>query len=246
MNTSPDRLTARLLRALVATELLLVALYWLDILCGEPPLLNPLFDLDGEANIPAWFSSAQLLLIALTLWTASRFRRPEPLPSRRFLNLLAAGFLLLSLDETAQVHETITGVIGSRYADWVPRLISSHKAFAVLATIGVCWAMKTFYKDARAAWRWSRRECTICLLGVAVVLLGGSLIEAFGYLYLQKGTLAYHVEVSVEEFFEMLGETLILRATLAFVRAACGARPGFVARQNVVDSHLAWQYNRRT
>jgi len=241
MNLSSDRLTARLLRALVAIELLLVALYWLDILCGEPSLLNPLFDLDGEANIPAWFSSAQLLLIALTLWTANRFRRPEPLPSRRFLNLLAVGFFLLSLDETAQVHETITGVIGSRYADWMPHLVSSHKAFAVLAVVGLCWVMKTFYKDARAAWRWSRRECTICLLGVSVVLLGGSLIEAIGYLYLQKGTLAYHIEVSVEEFLEMLGETLILRAALAFARDACGARLGLAARQNVVDSRLTWQ-----
>src|SRR5205807_793123 len=113
---------------------LLVALYWLDILSGEPPLLNPLFDLDGEAHIPAWFSSAQLLTIALSLWTANRFRRStELLPSRWFLNLLASGFLLLSLDETAQVHGTLTGVIGSRYADWVPRLLSNHKAYAVLA-----------------------------------------------------------------------------------------------------------------
>ena len=246
MNTSTARLTARLLRALVAIELLLVALYWLDILCGEPPLLNPLFDLDGEGNIPAWFSSAQLLLIALTLWTANRFRRREPLPPRRFVNLLAAGFLVLSLDETAQVHETITGVIGSRYADWVPHLVSSHKAFAVLATVGVFWVMKTFYKDARAAWRWSRRECTICLLGVSIVLLGGSLIEAIGYLYLQKGTPAYHIEVSFEEFFEMLGETLILRAVLAFARDACRRGPAPAPRQNVVDSPLTWQYNRPT
>jgi hypothetical protein len=242
MNTSTDRL----LRGLVAIELLLVALYWLDILCGEPPLLNPLFDLDGEANIPAWFSSAQLLLIALTLWTANRFRGDKPLPSRRFLNLLAVGFLLLSLDETAQVHETITGVIGSRYADWVPQLFSSHKAFAVLATVGVCWVLKTFYKDARAAWRWSRRECTVCLLGVVVVLLGGSLLEAIGYLYLQKGTLAYRVEVSFEEFLEMFGATLILRAALAFAGDAGVARRGLAARQNVVDSDLGWQYNRRT
>ena len=246
MNTSIDRLATRIVRPLLALELLLVAFYWLKNLCGDPPLLNPLFDLDGEANIPAWFSSAQLLTIALTLWTANRFRADKSMPSRLFLNLLAAGFLLLSLDETAQVHETITGVIGSRYADWAPLLLSSHKAFAVLAMIGIFGILKTFYKDARAAWRWSRRDCTICLLGVCVVILGGSVIEAIGYLYLQKGSLAYQVEVTFEEFLEMFGATLILRTALVFARDTCKVGSGLATLQNVVDMNFTSQYNRRT
>ena len=238
MNTSTISATRRVVWSLLAVELLLVALYWLKIICGDPPSLNPLFDLDGEANIPAWFSSAQLLAIALTLWTANRSRGSRPSPSRRFINLLAAGFALLSLDETAQIHETITGIIGSRYSDWVPPLVSHHKAFAVLTMIGLFGILKLFYKDVRAAWRWSRRECTICLIGVSLVLLGGSVLEAIGYRYLQKGTLAYQIEVSGEEFLEMLGATLILRAALAFARdAGCRAcRPS--ARQKVADLTL--------
>jgi hypothetical protein len=238
MNTSTDRLATRIVRPLLAIELLLVALYWLKNLCGDPPLLNPLFDLDGEANIPAWFSSAQLLTIAITLWTANRFRMDKLMPSRWFLNLLATGFLLLSLDETAQVHETITGVIGSRYADWAPLLFSGHKAFAVLALIGVYGVLHYFYKDARAAWRWSRRECTICLIGVCVVILGGSVLEAIGYLYLQKGSLAYKVEVSFEEFFEMFGATLILRAALVFARDHCKAGSRVASPHRAVASQL--------
>lgn len=238
MNTSTDRLATRIVRPLLAIELLLVALYWLKILCGDPPLLNPLCDLDGEANIPAWFSSAQLLTIAITLWTANRFRTDKLLPSRWFLNLLATGFLLLSLDETAQVHETITGVIGSRYADWAPLLVSSHKAFAVLALIGVYGVLHYFYKDARAAWRWSRRECTICLIGVCVVILGGSVLEAIGYIYLQKGSLAYQIEVTAEEFLEMFGATLILRAALVFARDHCKAGSPASSPHRAVASQL--------
>src|ERR1044071_1537856 len=153
MNTSTVSAARRVVWALLAVELLLVAFYWLKILCGDPPLLNPLFDLDGEANIPAWFSSAQLLAIALTLWVTNRFRSDHTMPSRLFLNLLAAGFLVLSLDETAQIHETITGIIGSRYADWVPLLLSHHKAFAVLALVAVFGVLKYFYRDAHAMWR---------------------------------------------------------------------------------------------
>ena len=239
MNRSSDRLATRVVRLPVAIELLLVTFYWLEILCGDPPLLNPLFDLDGEANIPAWFSSAQLLAIALTLWTANRFRADMRRPSRWFMNLMAVGFLLLSLDETAQVHETITGVIGSRYADWLPPLLSNHKAFAVLAMIGVFGVFKMCYQDARAAWRWSRRECTICLIGMCVVLLGGSVLEAIGYVYLHKGTLAYQVEVTFEEFLEMFGATLILRAALGFARDHCKLGERVASRQKLVDSCVA-------
>jgi hypothetical protein len=206
------------MRGLLAVELLLVAFYWLKNLCGDPPLLNPIFDLDGEANLPAWFSSAQLLAIALTLWMANRLRSDKLRPSRLFMNLLAAGFLYLSVDETAQVHETITGVIGSRYADWVPLLFSHHKVFAGLALIAVFGVLKYFYPDSRALWRESRRECTLALMGMCVVLLGGSVIEALGYLFLQKGSLAYQIEVTIEEFLEMFGATLILRAALVFAR----------------------------
>ena len=54
------------------------------------------------------------------------------------------------------------------------------------------------------------------------MLLGGSVLEGLGYRYLQKGSLAYELEVTGEEFLEMFGATLILRVALAFARDACG------------------------
>lgn len=218
MNTPPDRLISRIVRVLIAIEFLLVALYWINILCGEPPAIHLIFDLDGEGNLPTWFSSAQLLTIALTLWAANRFRGDKPMPSRLFLNLLAAGFLLLSIDETAQIHEAITGLIGTRYADWLPLLLSTHKEIDMLALVGICGVIKYFYPDARAAWKGSRRECLMVMMGMGVTLLGGSVLEAIGYRWLQKGSLAYKIEVTGEEYMEMLGETLILYASLIFAR----------------------------
>jgi hypothetical protein len=62
---------------------------------------------------------------------------------------------------------------------------------------------------------------------------------------LQKGSLAYQVEVTFEEFLEMFGATLILRAALVFARDTCkvGSPPPL---QNVVDMNFTSQYNRRT
>jgi hypothetical protein len=47
-------------------------------------------------------------------------------------------------------------------------------------------------------------------------MLGGCVLESIGYRFLQPGSLAYKVEVSVEEFLEMLGASLILHSVTTF------------------------------
>jgi hypothetical protein len=67
-----------------------------------PWLILQLFELDEENNLPTWFSSFLLLNVALLMFAgagAGRARIPE--------SFLAAGFLLLSVDEVAGLHETL-------------------------------------------------------------------------------------------------------------------------------------------
>ena len=54
-------------------------------------------------------------------------------------------------------------------------------------------------------------------------------------------TLAYRIEVSFEEFLEMFGATLILRAALAFARDHSKAGSRLPRLQNVVDMNLTSQ-----
>lgn len=72
-----DRIAGEILAALILCELVLVAIYWLGVFSGGHfQALHTLFDLDGEGNIPAWFSSAQLLVVALAFLTHA-LRQPR-------------------------------------------------------------------------------------------------------------------------------------------------------------------------
>jgi hypothetical protein len=187
-------------------------------------VLHALVDLDGEGNLPAWFSSFQLALISLSLWLLA-FQHPKPdRPSRSFFALPASLFLLWSADETAQMHERLTGWIGLRYVDWLPYFLSEHKALVALllaALLAIVWLLRS---DALAFWRAHRRASLTAIFGFCVVFLGGAVLETIGYKFFLSGTtpLLYQTEVCLEEFFEMFGATLILYSTssLALGKAA--------------------------
>lgn len=202
--------------AMLLVELLLVSFYWLDILLGSPvPVLHALFDLDGEGNLPAWFSSFQLALISLCLWfMVFRHRRPDK-PSRAFFVLLASGFLLWSADETAQMHERLTGWIGLRYVDWLPYFLNEHKALVALFGITLLVIARLLWPDVAVFWKAHRRISLIAICGFCIVFLGGAVLETIGYKYFLNGAtpLLYQAEVCVEEFFEMFGASLILYST---------------------------------
>ena len=63
--------------------------------------------MNTEANIPAWYSSAALLLAAMLLWivsAATKQRGGRPI----YWRLLSLVFLALSIDEVAELHEQLT------------------------------------------------------------------------------------------------------------------------------------------
>jgi hypothetical protein len=202
--------------AMLFVELLLVSFYWIDILSGAPvAVLHALVDLDGEGNLPAWFSSFQLALISLCLWTLVFQHRKPDKPSRSFLALLASVFLLWSADETAQMHERLTGWIGLRYVDWLPYFLHEHKSIVTLFLVVFSALAWLLWSDCLAFWQAHRRASLIAIFGFCIVFLGGAVLETIGYKFFLSGTtpLLYQTEVCVEEFFEMLGASMILYST---------------------------------
>jgi hypothetical protein len=139
---SPNQLPSRIFLTALSCELILVAIYWLDVLTdGRFQLLHALFDLDSEGNIPAWFSSSQLFAVAITFFSCALRKGTERRPSRVFFSLAGVGALYVSSDETAQIHERVTAVIGARYIDWVPSFAAQNFFFvmllvAALVTVG--------------------------------------------------------------------------------------------------------------
>lgn len=211
-----DKIAFEILTGTIICELLLVGIYWVDVLFGSSQLLHSLFDLDGEGNIPSWFSSAQLMIVALAFWTHA-LRQPRGLrPSKAFFGFAGCAALYASMDEAGQVHETVTMWLGRRYIDWLPRFTLTHFWIVMVVVALVMALIQIFANDLATLWREHRRLTLIAVLGVCVGLGGCMGVEALGYKLLHgvRTTLWYKAEVSLEEFMEMLGASLILFATL--------------------------------
>jgi hypothetical protein len=173
------------------------------------------------------------------------YRRKPGKPSRAFLLSVGTVFVLLSADEVVQLHEGITGLLGSRYLDWIPSMLGAHKA-ALLLCLGMCLVVfRIVYPDLRAAWMWSRRGCLVAIAGCCVIVLGGCVLESIGYRFLQPGSIAYKMEITVEEFLEMAGATMILHSVTTFALDSLdllGARAGRAPFQSLrVASELLRQ-----
>ena len=222
----------KLFLTLICLELLLVVFYGTDAwVQGSAGQLHSLIDLDAEGNLPAWFSSFQLALIAIAFWVlAARFRATQR-PSRRFLRACSGFFLLLSIDETAMFHERITESLGSRYLDWVPVYAGNHPGHAIVCALVLLACIAGAFPHLRGLWEMSRRCSLIAIAGSAVYVTGAAVLESVGYKMLSvRSTLSlYRAEVAAEEFFEMMGASLILYAVLLICclpknNRACRAR----------------------
>jgi hypothetical protein len=183
---------------------------------GSAGQLHSLIDLDAEGNLPAWFSSFQLGLVAIGWWVLAARHRATQRPSRRFLRICGGFFLLLSIDETALFHERITESLGSRYLDWVPAYLSQHidDVVACVTIVLVCIAF--VFPNIRGLWRLSPRAGSILAAGCSVYVTGAAVLESIGYRMLSGGSTVFvcRAEVAGEEFLEMLGASLILYAVL--------------------------------
>jgi hypothetical protein len=229
---------------MLGLEGMLAAFYWLDILSGSPvPVLHALVDLDGEGNLPAWFSSLQLAMISLCLGYLAYRQRPTDKPSRGFLALLAAVFLLWSADETAQLHERLTGWIGLRYVDWLPGFLYEHKLMVMVLIVVLSAIARLLWADVLAFWRAHRQASRMAILGFCVVFLGGAVLETIGYKFFLDGTtpLLYQTEVCFEEVFEMLGASMILYSTsllaLSKAEAVEKTKPEAVLQPLILESN---------
>ena len=119
-----------LIRNLLATAIALLVL--LSTLCEVARLgfgfdtlfgLARLFSLGQEANIPTWFSSAMLLIAGLLAAAVALIKYQSNDKLARHWVLLSIVLCLMSLDETAVMHEVFSSraaqvVFGVRGAPW--------------------------------------------------------------------------------------------------------------------------------
>ncbi len=168
--------------------------------------------LDGEANIPAWFSSALLLsAAALVALVAIDAVVREQRWARHWAGL-AVVYVVLSLDETAEIHERIGSWLRAQldlhgplyYAGVIP-------ALALAAIVGI-----TYFRFFRALPHDTRLG-----IGIAAALyIGGAAgIEAMTGWWTDThggGSAALLVVATVEENLEMIGTTVFMLVVLSY------------------------------
>lgn len=169
-----------------------------------------LFRLSGEENIPTWWSSAQLLMIALCLAILAAHLIERHNPRSWTLLLAPALFLFLSMDEVAQFHERIG-------AEWGPRNLRTG--------MWVMWCAPAFIIAvaivARALWPYLRPHRLVMArfgMGIAMLLACAVGLEMLANLFPDRSMLS-NLEVIAEEVGEMMAGTLMLWAAATWLAA---------------------------
>lgn len=165
------------------------------------PAIRDFVDVDLEANLPTWWNSALLLAVAGVALTAALLSGRGARPGRLSWLGLAAATALLSLDETAALHERL-GEVGKAWKEWAGVALPTHAWVlpgAVLAAVGTACAVL-----------WARRlprDLRYGLLGALAVFLGGALVvETFnGWAHANGHSVALGLGTLVEEGLEMTG-----------------------------------------
>jgi len=199
---------------LIIIELIFCAIYFTDFLLNEPNWrIHELFNLDEEANIPAWFSTIQLFMIGLIAVLTAQSQHYKSPPSKRGLTIFGLGFMYLSLDEGAVIHEKLTYEFHNH--PWVPYFDGVHGIWIVVyGCIGII-VLLLLRRDIWAICKTLRREAVIFMVGMVIFLAGTGGSEAITYFYIDKtNPLVYAIEVVLEEFLEMLGASLLFYSVL--------------------------------
>lgn len=201
-----------LILAFFAMDLLLCLAYGLDLCAGRPIyVLTVKIDLNGEANLPAWYSSIQLFCISLLFGIYAVSQAKTARTKFFLLFILPSIFLFLSLDEAARIHEWI----GQKSDDLLPGDTRANTFFKntgiwmfllggpLLGVLGwTGWSLRHQFSVAP-------RMLPLFTTGI-LIFMGGALgVEAVSNTASNNSNF-YFALVFLEELLEMTGATVIL------------------------------------
>lgn len=186
------------------------------------------FDVDAEASVPTWYSSLALALsaalLALTVRALRERKETRDLP--RWI-ALAAGFLLMSIDEVAGFHEQAAKALHmiGRFEGWL------LYPWVLLAMAAMLALVPYFFDFLRRMDPRMRRQFLFAGMiyvggAIGVQMIGARVRHEWG-----KHALGYCACVHLEEFLEMAGIVLFNAALiehLARLRGGAALAIGFV------------------
>lgn len=220
ITVSAKRCAAALGLVVVALVAASLGASFLSFVPIEDPFLREVKDsvvrlawVDGEANIPAWYSASLLLLCSLLLAAiavAQKSRRGGHVVHWLVLSLI---FVFLSLDETAQLHELaiaplrdMFGAKGVLYYGWI---IPAGLCVVLFVVAYLGFLAKLPARTRRL------------LLVAGATFVGGAIgVEAVSGMHASlygEQDLTYHLIVTLEELLEMAGIVVFIYALLDYM-----------------------------
>lgn len=202
----------KVLLTLMTINIVLIALYVGSQLSMkfEVPL-----NIDAEANVPAWYSGVQLLLIAFPAYLRGAQLRQENASSHwRLYMLIALVAVFLSADEIGTIHETLRPVLTYHVFGQVERPDGKSAAGLIVAgfygLIGLI-LLAIFFRQVIAFLTEKPGRIPI-LLGGAMFVIGAALVDEF----MPYSHPVY--EHAAEELLELCGTSLVLYGFLLKLR----------------------------
>lgn len=191
-----------------------VVVVFVTLLSGHDSIhgLIPLFHFGGESNIPTLYSSVALLICSMLLFLIAVNHKKNGSPYFYWMGL-ALLFLLLSIDETASIHEksgapvrALLKTSGLLYYGW---MIPYGIAAVVVAALYIRFLL-----------RLPRKTMFLFILSGVIFVVGAVGFEMLGgWRHEAQGinNALYYLFVTFEELFEMFGIVIFIYALLAYI-----------------------------
>jgi hypothetical protein len=212
------RATARIL--MIAIALLAFAHVGVSLLknvAGYPTVygLVPLFDLNGEQNVPTYFNACLHLFSSLLLAIIAVLKKRTRDPFARQWVVLCAGFLFMAFDEAAGLHE----LMGRPMEEFLGERATGFLHFAwvvpgilIVLFFGMWFTRFLLHLPPRIR---------MLVVTAGVLFIGGAVgVELFEGRHAAihgSHNLVFDAFVLVEETLEMTGLTVFIYAMLGYV-----------------------------
>jgi hypothetical protein len=184
--------------------------------------------LNGEANLPTWYSTSQLSLAAVLAWVCGSFGRLRGLSGGWAWRIVAAALAFVSLDEVGQVHERV-----STYADrWLATGGPDWWAWTIpYGTAGVLGAflLRSWWRSLPTS---TRRSFLVGAVVFASGAIGLELAEA-AFASTEEYEFIPVTMTVVEEAFEMFAVAYVIGALLAHIDGVSRLTIGGVPRADI-------------
>jgi hypothetical protein len=178
---------------------------------------SELMNINREANVPTWFSSAILLSAAVLLLVVTLSTRANGRPFIGWAGLTAI-FTYISIDETGTIHEKLTPIMQEQ-------LELTGYLFFGWVVVGIVLVVAVGLIYLPFVWRLPAVVRNRFILAGALYVGGAIGVESISanLWYLGGGTsLAFSAVGTVEEWMEMVGIITLIYGLLVYIRSEVG------------------------